>query len=203
MKNQMKNDMVTGFYLRNDVQVGNESRLEDNRNIGGVEEFDGVAGILSAVPGRFDGQIDAESLEVDDNGKDEHRRQQIHQIGQVLAVESFTQRAHLVLSSGQQVEKGNNGAFEFSAAASVDRRRRERLPHDRFANVGGDEERNARTQTVAFLQQLVQQQDNQTGNEQLDDDQQANATADFARVSVHARHDVNDGLADSDYHAKD
>ena len=36
----------------------------------------------------------------------------------------------------------------------------------------------------------------------LDDDDQANASAHLRRVSVHARHHINDGLSDGDDHTK-
>ena len=56
--------------------------------------------------------------------------------------------------------------------------RRKGLPHDGLADVGGDEERNARSQSVSLLQQLVKEQDDETRDEELDDDEQANAGAD-------------------------
>ena len=49
---------------------------------------------------------------------------------------------------------------------------------------------------------ITNQEDNQSGNEQLDDDEQANAGADVAGLAVHARHDVDDALAESDDHAE-
>ena len=150
----------------------------------------------------LDDSVESNHLEVDDDGKDEDGGQQVHEVGQVLAVEGLAQGAHLVLARGQQVEQGDDGALELGAAARVDRRRTERLPHDRLANVGGDEERNARAEAVALLQQLVQQQHDQAGDEQLDHDQQAHSAADLRRVAVHARHHVHDGLADRDHHAE-
>ena len=52
-------------------------------------------------------------------------------------------------------------------SSSVDSGGTERLPHDRLADVRRDEERDARTQTVALLQQFVEQQHNETGYEEL------------------------------------
>ena len=40
-----------GEHLGDDVQVGNKSRLQDNRNIGSVEELDWVTAVLSTVSG--------------------------------------------------------------------------------------------------------------------------------------------------------
>ena len=191
-----------GQHLRNDVQVGNEGRLQNDGDVGRVEQFDGVGGVLATVASRFDGQIDAESLEVYDDSKDEDCGQQIHQVGQVLAVESLAESSNLVLTSSQKVEQGNNGTFELCASASVDCRRTESLPHDRLANVGGDKERNTRAETIALLEQFVEQQDDQTGDKKLDDDQKANTTTDFTRFAVHARHNVDDRLANSNHHTE-
>ena len=38
------------------------TRLEDDGNVGGVEELDGVGGVLTAVASRLDWKVDTESL---------------------------------------------------------------------------------------------------------------------------------------------
>ena len=43
------------FHLRDHIQVRDEGALQDDRDVGGVEELDGVAGVLAPVPGRLDG----------------------------------------------------------------------------------------------------------------------------------------------------
>lgn len=52
-------------------------------------------------------------------------------------------------------------------SASVDGGGAEGLPDDCLADVGGNEERDSRAQTIALLEQLIQQQDNQTCNKEL------------------------------------
>ena len=52
-------------------------------------------------------------------------------------------------------------------SARVDGGGAEGLPHDRLTDVGCDEERDTGAQTVALLEQLVQQQDDQTGDKEL------------------------------------
>uniref|UniRef100_A0A182F0P3 Uncharacterized protein n=1 Tax=Anopheles albimanus TaxID=7167 RepID=A0A182F0P3_ANOAL len=193
---------LDGQHLRNDVQVGYQGRLQNDRNIRGVEQLDRVAAVLATVAGRFDRQIDTESLEVYDHREHEHRRQQVHQVGQILAVEGFAQGAHLILARGEQVEQRDHGTLELGTTSRVYRGRRERLPHDRLTDVGRNEEGNTGTETVALLQQLVEQQHDQTSHEQLDDDKQAHASADFRRITVHSRHYVHDRLADCDDHAE-
>lgn len=51
--------------------------------------------MLAAVARRLDGQVDAEALEIDDDGKDKDGRHQVHQVGQVLAVEGLAQGSDL------------------------------------------------------------------------------------------------------------
>lgn len=53
-------------------------------------------------------------------------------------------------------------------SAGVDGGGAEGFPDNGLTDVGGDEERDTRAQTVALLEQLVQQQDNQTCNEELE-----------------------------------
>lgn len=36
-------------HLRNDVQIGDQGRLQDDGNVGGVEQFDGVGVVLTPV----------------------------------------------------------------------------------------------------------------------------------------------------------
>lgn len=52
-------------------------------------------------------------------------------------------------------------------SAGVDSGGAEGLPHNCLADVGCNEERDTRAQAVSLLEQLVQQQDNQTCNKQL------------------------------------
>lgn len=52
-------------------------------------------------------------------------------------------------------------------SASVDGGGAEGLPDDCLTDVGCNEERDTRAQAIALLEQLIQQQDNQTCNKQL------------------------------------
>ena len=53
--------------LRDDVEVGDEGALEDDGDVGGVEELDGVAAVLATVARRLDRQVDTEALMADNN----------------------------------------------------------------------------------------------------------------------------------------
>lgn len=57
-------------------------------------------------------------------------------------------------------------------SACVDSGGAEGLPHNCLTDVGCDEERDTRAQTIAFLQKLIQQQDNQTSNKELQREKQ-------------------------------
>ena len=58
-----------GEHLGDDVKVGDERRLQDDGDVGGVEQLDGVGVVLTTVAGRLDGQVDPEAL-----GRREERR---------------------------------------------------------------------------------------------------------------------------------
>jgi hypothetical protein len=146
---------TTPQELRKEVQVGYKSSLEDDGDIGGVEELDRVG--LRCTTDRLvlDVEIDAEALEEDDD--DEHKAggQEVGDVGEVLAVESLLESTHFVSTSEQEVEQGNECTLELGTTALVEGLRAECLPDDGLADVGGDEERNARAQTIALLQHLV------------------------------------------------
>jgi len=71
------------------------------------------------------------------------------------------------------VEKGDDGAFEFGAAACVDCCGRECLPNYRLADVGRYEEGNSRAETVPFLEKFVEEDDDKRGRDKLDDKEKA------------------------------
>ena len=94
-------------------------------------------------------------MEVDDNEEDDHGGKEVPEVGEVLAVEGLLKRTHLVVASDEHVEERNDSALELRAEARVDGGGAEGLPHDRLADVGGNEEGDARAKPVALLQELV------------------------------------------------
>jgi len=192
-----------GQHLRDNVQVGDERRLEDDGDVRGVEELDGVASVVSSVSSRFDGKVDSKALEVDDDAKDQDGGEEVHDVRQVLSVERLSESSELVASGGQQVEESNDSALEFGTSSSVDGGGREGFPDDGFTDVCGDKQRDTRTESVAFLEEFVEQKYNQTSNKQLDDDEKADAHTHFAGDAVHTGHHVDDGLANSDDHTEE
>ena len=70
-------------YLRDDVQVGDQSTLQNDWDVACVEEFDRVRAGLTTEASRL------EALEVDDDSKDQDGSEQVGQVWQVLTRESL------------------------------------------------------------------------------------------------------------------
>ena len=87
-----------------------------------------------------------------------------------MSIESLLQRADFVGLGEQEVEEGNNSAFELCALLSPDGDRGETLPEDHFADVRRDEQTDAAAETVAFLQQFIKEQHDQTSDGELSHD---------------------------------
>ena len=96
------------------------------------------------------------------------------------------------------MEKSNDSSFEFSSSTGINGGGTECLPDDSFANVGSNENRDTRSETVSLLQELVEGKDNQTRAEKLEDDQNRVTGTDGANISVHSTGNVSDGFTKSD-----
>jgi hypothetical protein len=59
------------------------------------------------------------TLKINDNTKDHDSGEQIHNIGQVLAIECFPQCQCLVWPGDEEMNKRDDGAFKLGAATSV------------------------------------------------------------------------------------
>ncbi|RUP46919.1 hypothetical protein BC936DRAFT_146374 [Jimgerdemannia flammicorona] len=158
---------------------------------------------LATEPVGLDGEFDAEALQVDDDAEDQACGQEVHDVGQVLAVEGLLEGAGLVLAGEEKVDEGDDGALKLIAAARVDGSRRQCLPEDGLADVGGDEEVDAGTETVPLLEELVQEHGDKRGNHELDDQEEAHAGADFLGATVQTSQDGNGGVTKGDDHSED
>ena len=127
------------------------------------------------MAGRHERNLDAESLEVNDGGKHDECCDQVHNVGQILAVESLAESDLLVGPSKEKVEQSNDRSLEFRPSAGVVGGRRECLPDDGFTNVCRNEEGNSASESVSLLQKFVEEDDNQSSNDQLYHKQDANA----------------------------
>ena len=185
-------------HLTDEEDVGGQSGLEHDGHVRGVEEADGVRAAHATLAGGLDGDLNAEALQVDDGREDDEGGQEVHDVGQVLAVERLVQGALLVGPSQEQVEQGDDGTLELGATAGVDRGGGESLPDDRLANVGRNEKRDTTAQTVALLEELIQQNNHQTSNNQLDNQEDTDTSTEVAGLAVETSQDVNAGLAEGD-----
>lgn len=154
---QETNDEVTTEvsveHLGEEVKVGNKSGLEDDRHVGGVEELNGIRLNSTSNSVVLEGDINLETLEVNDNDENKSGRDQTSQVGEVRSVESVLESDELVVNNEQTVEEIQNSTFILFSFETRNRISNggERFPDDGFANVDGDEDGNSGvTQTVTL-----------------------------------------------------
>jgi hypothetical protein len=94
------------------------------------------------------------------------------------------------------VEQGDDGTLELGTTASVDSRGGERLPDNGLADVGSNEQRDTAAKTVALLEELIQQNDDEAGNNQLDDQENTDTGTKVTGLAVETSQDVDTGLAE-------
>jgi hypothetical protein len=92
------------------------------------------------------------------------------------------------------MDERKDGTLKFRTTTSVDGGRREGLPHDLLAYVGGDKQGDTRTQAIAFLEQFVEKNDYQSGNNKLDNQKNADTETEFRRRTIETREDVDASL---------
>lgn len=158
---------------------------------------------MSAEPVGFYRYLDTEALEVDDSGENDDGGDEVHDIGQATTPESLTKSTALVVPCEEKVEEGNESTLEFWSTTGVDGGGRECLPDDGLANVGGDEERDTGAETVALLKEFVEENDNESGDDELNDQQEANASAEVAWLAIKTGKDVDGRLTKGDDQRKD
>lgn len=115
--------------------------MQHDWHVGGVEELDGIGSTLSTELVRFYRDLNPESLEVDDGGKNDGGGNEIHDVWKASAPEGFAEGATLVIPGEEEMEEGNKSTLKFWSTAGVDRGGRECFPNDGLADVGSNEER--------------------------------------------------------------
>jgi hypothetical protein len=185
-------------HLADYEDVGGQCRLQHDGHVGGVEEADGVGAAHAALTGGFYGDFHAEALQVDDGGEDGKGREEVHDVGEVLAVEGFAEGALFVGPGEEKMEESDDCAFEFGAAACVDGSRGERFPDDGFADVGRDKEGDAAAKAVAFLEKLIEEDDDEAGEDELHDEEEADSRAEIAGLAVETGEDEDASLAEGE-----
>ena len=192
-----------GQHLGNDEDIGGKGGLEHDGHVRGVEKLDGESATLTTEARALDRDFNAEALEVDDDGKDNDSRDEVHDVGKTITPESLAEGAALIVPGEEEVEKSDNGAFELGAATNVDGGGGEGLPHDGLANVGSDEQVDAGAQAVALLEELIEKDDNEGGDYELNDEEQADASTEVFGLAIETGKDVDGGLAKSNNDSKD
>ena len=100
------------------------------------------------------------------------------------------------------MDQGNDGALELWTSASVDGGGGESLPDNRLANVGCNEERDTASETVALLEQLVEQNDNQGSSEKLDDQEDTDTRAKIRGLAIDTGEDHDACLTEGKNNSK-
>ena len=84
------------------------------------------------------------------------------------------------------MEEGDDGSLELGALLRADGDRGERPPQDVLANVRSDEQRDARAETVTFLEELIEEDHDHSCCEELHKDQNSIEGAEIRQLAVHA-----------------
>ena len=190
-------------HLADQEDVGGESRLQHDGHVGGVEQADRVRAAGTTLARGLDGNLDAEALEVDDGNKDEDGGQEVHDVGEVLAVEGLLESTLLVGPGHQKVEQSNDGTLKLGATAGVDGGGREGLPHDGLADVGGNEQRDTTAKTVALLEKLIEENDNHASNDELEDQEEDDTGTEVRGRTIETSEDVDSGGASRENKGKE
>jgi len=115
-------------HLADQENVGGECGLQHDGHVGGVEKTDRVGTSGATLAGRFDRNFNAESLEVDDGCEYNEGCEEVHDVGEILSIESLLESTLLVWPGEEEVEERNHRAFEFWPTASVNGGGGERFP---------------------------------------------------------------------------
>ena len=185
-------------HLRDDKHIGSKCRLEHDGHVGRVEEFYRVRATLPTETVALDRDLNAEALQVNNNGKDDSSGNQVHDVRETVPPESLAECASLVIPGEEEMEESNDCTFKLWTTTGVDSRWGECLPDDGFANIGGDEKRDAGTKTVTLLEELIKQNDDESCSDELDDEQQANTGTQILGLPIKTREHINSSLTERD-----
>lgn len=191
-----------GQHLGHDEHVGRECRLQHDGHVRGIEELDGVRSTLTTEPVRLDRNLDAETLEIDNNGENDYGGDQVHDVGETVAPEGLTEGTPLVVPGEEEMEEGDDGAFELGTTSGVDGGGGERFPDDGLADVGRDEEGDTGSETVPLLKELVEENDDEGSGDKLDDEEQADTGTEVAGLTIETSEDVDGSLAERNNQCK-
>merc|ERR1712051_807967 len=99
--------------LRKEVEVRYEGCLQDDRDVGGVEQLDRIGIGLSSDALILQMKLNSEALEVNDDQDDDDGGYQVGDVWRVLPIECLLDSVKLILLGQEEVEKCDDGSFEF------------------------------------------------------------------------------------------
>ncbi len=114
--------------VRNDVQVGNQRSLQNNRSVGEVKQLNRVALRHSPHLLILKLQVDLKPLEINDNQEDENRCQDVVQVGQMGSVKGQIESGQLVILREHEMEESHQGSFKFNSSLGLNGDRTHGLP---------------------------------------------------------------------------
>ena len=99
-------------HLRHEVYVRDECGIQHDRHIARVEKFNRIVGLLASSAHHLDRDVDFPTLDEAAGTKDENRRQQVGDIGQILPIQSKFQSRNLIFAREQEMEQGEESSCE-------------------------------------------------------------------------------------------
>jgi len=184
-RNDEVSSELSGEDLSEKVNVGHESGLEDDWNVGGVEQLDWVRLSESSHLLGAQRKLNSESLEVDDDQSDNDSSEQVAKVWSILSVDCLLETSDWVLSQ-HKVEQGDDTSLKFSSLVSSNGDWREAFPEDALADVSGNEEGDTRSETVSLLEELIKHKYHESSQEKLGNDQKRSDHTEFTNWSVHS-----------------
>lgn len=139
--------------MRNKEEVRNKGSLENDWDVGSVEQLDWVWLGLALNSVALDSKINSESLEENDDEEDENSWEQVDKIWEFRSVEWMLDSLEFIGSEEDGVEEGNDWSLVLLSVGSGLGDGGEWLPDDGLADVDGNEEGDTRvSDTVSLLE---------------------------------------------------
>ena len=110
-------------------------------------------------------------LEIDDNEGHDNCSKQIAKVWSILSVDSLLDSIQLVWLGQQEMEESNDGTLKLGSLVSSNSDWGERFPEDGLTDVGGDEKRNSRAESVSFLKEFIKHKYHESSEEKLSNDE--------------------------------
>jgi hypothetical protein len=151
----------------------------------------------------LDEDLDPKTLQVDDGGEDNDGRDEVHNVRQTFPPKHFMECTSRIAPNEDEIEQRKDSTLEFGSTSNVDSGRREGFPNDGLANVGSDKGVGASAKAVPFLEELVEKGDEEGCDDELDDEEEADAGAEVFGLAVETGEDVDGCLVQGDDERED